>query len=176
MSENIQLKPAEASEPALRVKGHVKWFDVAKGYGFVVLPPELYPEIKGDVMLHISCLRDYGEAGADEGAKIACDVVRRDSGWQAVEIIEMDRPRAAILQEGGGATPERLVVKWFNQAKGYGFVQRPGQEQDIFMHIVVLRKSGREEVVPGDLLDGIVETGSKGSHVAIINPAAKTED
>jgi len=98
-------------------------------------------------------------------------IIRKFQGTCASEIIEMDRPRASVFASEGEVKAERLVVKWFNQAKGYGFVQRPGHEQDIFLHIVVLRRSGRETVEPGTLLDGVVETGSKGAHAAMIMPA-----
>lgn len=170
MADDTILTSNETGDELLSVDGHIKWFDSAKGYGFVVLSPEAFPNVNGDVLMHISSLRKYGEASADEGAAISCSIAQRESGWQVVEIHNMDRPRAALLKEADDVTPERLVVKWFNQTKGYGFVQRPGREVDIFLHIVTLRRSGRESVVPGDLLDGVVETGKKGDHVAIVLP------
>ena len=118
-----------AAEPVVRVIGHVKWFDSAKGYGFIVAESTSDASLTGDVMLHISCLRDYGETLADEGAKIVCDAVKRPRGWQTAHIIEMERPRAVVARERGDRPDyEEVTLKWFNRARGYGFVRRAADE------------------------------------------------
>lgn len=162
---------ATASEPAVRVIGRIKWFDSAKGYGFIVVESASDTELTGDVLLHISCLRDYGEHYADEGAKIICDAVRRERGWQTAHVIEMERPRAVVAQEKGLRPDyETVTLKWFNRTRGYGFVLRDGQDIDVFVHAVAFRKAGYEEIEPGTRIEVIIEAGAKGEHVSIVKP------
>ena len=54
----------------------MKWFDPAKGYGFIVPDDPALTELR-DVLLHISSLRDSGRDAAEEGAPITCDCVKR---------------------------------------------------------------------------------------------------
>ena len=55
----------EAPVDLIEISGVIKWFDVAKGYGFIV-PDNGMP----DVLLHVTCLRRDGFQTAYEGARV----------------------------------------------------------------------------------------------------------
>ena len=162
-------RPLDLSEMA----GRIKWFDLSKGYGFIV------PDEGGaDVLLHVTVLRRDGFQAAQEGARVVCEVQRRAKGMQVFRVVSMDettavhpsqlqpaRTHSQVVAKGGF---EIVIVKWFNRIKGFGFVSRGEGTDDIFIHMETLRRYGIAEVKPGDSLLVRFGDGPKGLMAAEI--------
>lgn len=171
------LNPQDGDEASfVEVAGAIKWFDVAKGYGFI-LPDD--PAI-GDVLLHVTCLRKDGFQIALEGARIVCLIKRGERGMQAFKVISMDtstaihpseqpadRTHVNVVAESG---LERALVKWFNRTKGFGFLTRGEGTEDIFIHMETLRRYGLTEIRPGQVVLVRFGRGDKGLMAAEIHP------
>ncbi|HUE80226.1 MAG TPA: cold-shock protein [Sphingomicrobium sp.] len=155
------------------VVGRVKWFDSTRGFGFIVSD-----ELDGDVLLHFSVLREHGRRSVPEGALVECVPMRLERGLQARRVLSIDvscalpaQPRApisaseradrkALIDAAGEFQP--VEVKWFNRVKGYGFVNRGGEGEDVFVHMETLRQSGLGELQPGQRLEARIAESSKG--------------
>lgn len=66
---------------------------------------------------------------------------------------------------------ERLTgtVKWFNPAKGYGFIGREGGE-DVFVHFSAINMEGYKQLKEGQKVEFSVEDGPKGLQAAEVTP------
>ena len=56
-------------------------------------------------------------------------------------------------------------VKWFNDAKGYGFIEQEGGE-DVFVHFSAIQMDGFKTLAEGQAVEFEVEAGEKGLHAA----------
>jgi len=167
------------SEPSqaglIEIAGRVKWFDAAKGYGFVV------PDSgEADVLIHVTVLRRDGFSGLREGARVVAEAKQGERGLQVFKVISVLEPepgyappfapprtRAQATSVGGF---EIVIVKWFNRSRGFGFLTRGEGTEDIFVHMETLRRYGFLDPKPGDSMLARFGPGPKGLMAAEVRP------
>ena len=174
--EVTESAPEDTSLELVQVSGRIKWFDVAKGFGFIV-PDNGMP----DVLLHVTCLRRDGYQAANEGARIVVEAVHRPRGLQAFRIVSLDESTAlhpselplprTHVQVVPTSGLEPAVVKWFNRLRGFGFVTQGEGKPDIFVHMETLRRYGIAELKPGERVFVRFGDGSKGLMAAEVRLA-----
>lgn len=151
-----------------RVYGRVKWFDPVKGFGFVVTD-----EGGPDILLHANVLRNFGQSSVADQAGIDLEVQRTQRGIQATEVFGIDPPEGGEvaeladidhvdLQTLRDAPLEPARVKWFDKGKGFGFANTFGRNEDVFIHVEVLRRSGMADLQSGEALAIRVIEGKRG--------------
>jgi cold shock protein len=159
----------------IELSGVIKWFDVSKGYGFII-PDNGMP----DILLHVTCLRRDGYQVAYEGARVVVEVLQRPRGLQAFRILSMDEstavhpaqmppPRTHVTVAPTSGL-ERAQVKWFNRLRGFGFLTRGEGTPDIFVHMETLRRFGLAELRPGQFVLVRFGPGPKGLMAAEVRP------
>jgi len=153
-----------------RVEAKVKWFNAAKGFGFVTMS-----DGSPDAFLPMAILRRAGYDDVREGASITCEVGAGAKGPLVVNVLNVDNSTAAPSSGGpsgggGGGRPSpgrpaqtiEGAVKWFEPDKGYGFISPDGGGKDIFVHVTALRRSGVQTLGPGQRVRVDVVDGRKG--------------
>jgi CspA family cold shock protein len=63
------------------------------------------------------------------------------------------------------------TVKWFNEAKGYGFITPDEKGEDLFAHFSAISMSGFKTLKEGQRVSFEVTTGPKGKQASNIQPA-----
>ena len=174
-ADTLERTGGAVHSEVVELAGAIKWFDVSKGFGFVV-PDEDLP----DVLLHVTCLRKDGFNTVLPGARIVIEAVQRDKGWQALRVLSMDESTATPPQESEASRThvtvqaesplERVQVKWFNRIRGYGFLTRGSGTPDIFVHMETLRRFGFTELRQGQTLLVRFGNGPKGVMAAELKP------
>lgn len=158
------------------MRGRVKWFDPAKGFGFIVAD-----EGGPDILLHANVLRNFGQSSVTEDAIVEVEVQDTPRGRQAVEVLDIEPPPGGVmggLEDITELDPETLLalplvparIKWFDKVKGFGFANIFGYAEDVFIHIEVLRRSGFSDLQPGEAVSLKVIDGRRGRLAAMVAP------
>ena len=166
--EVARPQPEEPSE--MPARGKVKWFNPTKRFGFVELS-----DGSGDAFLHATVLSRLGISTVRPGETLELRVAPGERGPVVTEVTGVDsstaaafkRPRTSFPSPYDRAVSEASVqetgtVKWYNAAKGFGFIVRDGGGKDVFVHASALQRAGIASLSEGQrVVVGIVE-GRKG--------------
>jgi cold shock protein len=166
---------------ASRLNGKIKWFNRSKGFGFIV--PD---DGTSDIFLPLAVLERSGFGEAPDGASVTIEWMQGPKGRAAVQVLQLDtstaqpRPsreggRFRQREEGhGGGAPsgegETLdgVVKWYDPARGFGFILPNDGGKDIFVHVTALRRSGLDGLEPGQPVRMLVSQARRGREASSI--------
>lgn len=165
------------------VEASVKWYNPAKGYGFLNREDN-----SGDIMIHFSTLDKVGCAYVKSGDRVICDVGPGRHGAQVIRVIEVKfgspEPRSLSGFLGLQLTPfnpedlEEIegVIKWYNPDKGYGFIRPDNGGREIFIHFSVMRRAGYKTLEPGIRVLAKVYTSEKGQETRMIRILQEKEE
>ncbi len=157
---------------AATVDAVVKWFKGDKGFGFVELANGA-----GDAFLHIGALQSAGYETVPPGAKLKVSVGNGMKGAQVTRVFEVDTTGAAErapqrafdtprpqrrAPDPASAVAVTGSVKWFDENKGFGFVQSNDGGKDVFVHISILGPSGIQHLAEGQAVSMRVVDTPKG--------------
>jgi CspA family cold shock protein len=154
------LPNSDSVAEGVTVDAAVKWFNATKGYGFVELS-----DGRGDAFLHLKTLRETGRQTLPSGAKIRVVARAGARGAEVVRVVEVDTG-SAVERSSRRSTVDPSAafdltgkVKWFDDARGFGFIASDDFGRDVFIHSTTLSAAGVRGLFEGQAVSmRVVET------------------
>ena len=154
------LPNSDSVAEGVTVDAAVKWFNATKGYGFVELS-----DGRGDAFLHLKTLRETGRQTLPSGAKIRVVARAGARGAEVVRVVEVDTG-SAVERSSRRSTVDPSAafdltgkVKWFDDARGFGFIASDDFGRDVFIHSTTLGAAGVRGLSEGQAVSmRVVET------------------
>ncbi len=167
--------PEERPVGLVEIAGRVKWFDVSKGYGFIV------PDSgEGDVLIHVTVLRRDGFQTIYEGARVVAEAQRRDKGMQVFRVLSVTAGRgrasvaiAADAAAGAGDQCRRLRDRRRQMVQPRARLRLPDPRRGHRGHLRPYgdaRRYGFADPQPGDTMLARFGPGPKGLLAAEVRP------
>ena len=152
------------------VEAAVKWFNATKGYGFVELS-----DGRGDAFLHLKTLREIGRQTLPSGAKVRVVARAGSRGAEVVRVVEVDTG-SAVERSSRRSTVDPSAafdltgkVKWFDDARGFGFIASDDFGRDVFIHSTTLGAAGVRGLIEGQQVSmRVVETAKGREAIEIV--------
>lgn len=124
-------------------RGTVKHFNPDNGFGFIQLE-----DGGDDAFVHISAVEAAGLSTLAEGQELEFQLVERGGKISASDLTIVGE--LIVAQQRGPAPVQRQLtgerttgtVKFFNSAKGFGFISRDDGQPDAFVHVSAVERSG----------------------------------
>lgn len=149
--DGLTEEAADSSFQANHLQCIVKWFDAAKGFGFLDGSPDK------DIFVHASVARRAGIELLKEGDRVVCDVaLGQDSRRNVIQIHSVEPSASA---SGTAEEMHQATLAFYNSAKGYGFVMVGDGGEDAYLSATVMAQANLTTLQDGQAVR--VSVGAK---------------
>jgi CspA family cold shock protein len=144
-------------------KGIVRWFSERLGYGFIDVD-------NNEVFIHRSTLTQFGATRLLSDDRVLVTIETSTRGLIVETLLGIERMAIdeSLIASHPDADEHPAYVKFFNEVRGYGFIEVEGYDQDIFVHSRVVERNGLSTIYDNQRLLVTVEQGEKGYQIKTI--------